>query len=111
MVFPRALEDAIISDAESLVWAKDVTFDAAEVGTQVGFRRFMKEGAQHGNRKRDLGVGLLNWAQHVRSLQANWILRYMDATRGEWKNLLDVWFARPETGRGSPFTKVRGPVT
>ena len=106
MVFPSALEEAIVEDAEALVWAKDFEFDAVEIGTDVKFKRFMKKGAQHGNRKQDLGVGLLPWPAHVRSLQAMWILKYRDASRGDWKLLLDAWFARTEEGRGAPFTQI-----
>ena len=66
----------------------------------------MRKDAQFGNRKQDLGIGLLPWGEHVKSLQVNWLLRYMDATRGEWKLLLDAWLARGHEDRGTMFTTV-----
>ena len=42
----------------------------------------------------------------MESLQLNWLLRYVDATRGVWKNLLDHWFARGREDRGYIFTDV-----
>ena len=67
----------------------------------------MKNRAQFGNRKRDLGIGLLPWRKHVDSLQVNWLLRYVDATRGDWKSLLDLWFSRGHEERGTMFSRVK----
>ena len=74
---------------------RDENFDAAEFGTDVPFRRWMKKESQFGNRKIDLGVGLPPWRLHVESLQVNWLLRYLDAGQGDWKLLLDNWLALP----------------
>ena len=95
---PQSLTDAVEEDAQALVWEREVIFDAEAVGTEKNFRRFMRKDAQFGNRKQDLGLGLLPWGEHVRSLQVNWLVRYMDATRGEWKLLLDAWLARGHEG-------------
>ena len=106
MHMSAALTRAIEEDAQALVWEKEVRFDADAVGTQKNFRRFMKDKAQFGNRKTDVGVGLLPWGDHVRSLQINWLLRYIDATGGEWKRLLDHWLSRGHEERGTMFTNI-----
>ena len=64
-----ALHDAIESDAQALVWSREADFDAAEQGTAANFKRWMKKNSQFGNRKQDLGIGLLPWKLHVDSLQ------------------------------------------
>ena len=66
----------------------------------------MKAKAQFGDRRRKLGLGLIDWESHVKAIQIKWLLNYRDATRGEWKLLLDAWLARHETARGGPFTSV-----
>ena len=101
---PEDTLQAILSDVQSLVWQKEVQFPEGGMGSTLTSRRWIKAGAQYGNRKSDLGIGLLDWEAHVQAIQAKWLLRYRDATRGEWKPLLDRWLARHETGRGAPFT-------
>ena len=56
----RSLTEAIVSDAQALVWNKGeaAEFDANEKGTALVSRRFMKERSQYGDRKRDLGLGM-----------------------------------------------------
>ena len=102
---PHHIRDALESDLEALVWGKDVAFDAEQAGTDAKFRRYLKKNAQYGNRKTDLGIGMLDLESHIRALQVNWLLKYRDGTRGEWKDLLDAWFARDnELGRGAVFS-------
>ena len=60
MSMPREILEAVVSDAQALVWGRDVAFDAAERGTEITFRRYMRERSQFGNRKKELGVGLLD---------------------------------------------------
>ena len=61
----------------------------------------MKKDAQWGDRKSKLGIGLLNWPNHVRALRIHWVTqRYLDGRRGPWKELLDLWLARTPMGRG-----------
>ena len=101
---PKYIIDSVEEDVQALIWGKDVTFDAEEAGTHVKFRRWMKKDAQYGNRKTHLGIGLLPWRDHLKALQVNWLLKYMDGSRGEWKFLLDAWFARHPEGRGAIFS-------
>ena len=105
MVMPQEIETAIEEDAQALVWGKDTTFQADERGTVLVGRRFMKKDAQWGNRKTELGVGLMSWCMHVKAIRVHWLAaRYMDATRGPWKQLLDLWLARFPEGKGTIFT-------
>ena len=87
-----------------MIWDRTVEFDADDAGTKTKFRRWMKAGAQYGDRTHDLGIGVLPWRSHVKALQVNWIQKYRDASRGEWKSLLDAWFARFPEGRGAVYT-------
>ena len=78
--------------------------DPDEIGTTTKFRRWMKEGAQYGNRTLQLGLGILPWDEHCKAIRARWILRYLDATQGDYKQVLDSWFARYQEGRSSVFS-------
>ena len=102
---PQEIETAIEEDAQALVWGKDTTFQADERGTVLVGRRFMRKDAQWGNRKTELGIGLMSWCMHVKAIRVHWLAaRYMDATRGPWKQLLDLWLARFPEGKGTIFT-------
>ena len=101
---PEAIVRAIDSDVQALVWGRDLEFGADEVGTETKLSRFMKQSSQTGDRKKQLGLGLLDWPRHVEALGIRWLLRYRDATGGEWKHLLDAWLARTHEGRGAVFT-------
>ena len=74
MDMPQEIADALESDVQALVWAKDVTFDVTEFGTNdLKYRRWMKKDAQYGDRKKDLGLGLLNWSNHCSALRIKWL--------------------------------------
>ena len=71
----------------------------------------MKENAQWGDRKTQLGLGVLHWELHLKAIRIHWLAqRYMDGKRGPWKTLLDNWFARSEIGRGALFVSENLPV-
>ena len=96
------LNDAIESDVQALMWNKEMAFDPDELGSESNHRRFLKKDAQHN--KKPFGINLLPWIPHLKALQVRWILRYRDATEGDWKKALDLWLAAGSEGRGSPFT-------
>ena len=106
MKIPDDIMDDIVSDIQALVWQKNVSFAEGETGSTLTSRRWLKANAQFGDRKHNLGIGLLDWKAHVDAIQIKWLLNYRDATRGEWKLLLDSWLARHDTGRGGPFTSI-----
>lgn len=106
MVLPQQLIDALESDTQALIWAKIVQFDADEIGTDKQFRRSMKCQSQYLPRKL-LGLGALDWKAHTAALQIRWMTRYLDASRGQWKQVLDYWFAtRYAEGRGAVYTSI-----
>ena len=53
-----------------------------------------------------LGVGLLDWDNHVKALQAKWILNYLDARQAHWKQVLDAWFCRSNLGRAAVLSTI-----
>ena len=55
----------------------------------------------------ELGAGVMPWEEHVKALQAMWILKYRDATRGAWKSVLDVWLDREQEGRGLVLSTIK----
>ena len=104
MLPPKHLTEAIISDVQAFTWAKDPDLDPDEQGTEAKFRRWMKASAQYGNRVKKIGLGVFPWANHVRAIRARWITRYLDTTEGDYKYILDLWFARYYEGRGAVAT-------
>ena len=104
---PKAIHKAIIEDAQALVWGKEVEFDPEELGTELHNRRWMKQEAQFLPRKVDLGGGVLDWDAHVQGLLVYRLMKYRDASLGQWKDLLDIWFDREHLGRGAIFAAHR----
>ena len=51
--------------------------------------------------------GILNWEKHVQALLIAKLLKYRDGALGQWKELLDNWFDRENTGRGAIFATHR----
>ena len=77
-----------------------------ELGSDLENQRPFLDGVQYRSKAR-LGVGLLNWRAHVQALQIKALLRYNDATRGEWKQVLDAWLGRTPERRGAIFANYR----
>ena len=93
LVIPESIMRFLHEDTQALVWNKEVIFDAEEVGTPLVGRRYMLEQVQY-LPKSKLGLGMLHWESHVKALQSIILFRYLDASRGPWKQVLDAWFAR-----------------
>ena len=100
MLVPKEINDAVMSDTQVLVWNAEHEYDPDSMGAELVSRRWMREGAQY-RPKRELGLGLLHWPAHVKALQSKAMLRYIDATRSEYKLILDVWWARGTMARGA----------
>ena len=105
VLIPKDINNAIHEDVQALIWNKDLSFDAEEMGTERSSRRWMKDGAQY-KPKRELGLGVLHWNAHVKALQSKAVLQYLDASGGEYKAVLDRWMARLSTGRGAIASSV-----
>ena len=101
LVIPTNFMDALQQDTQALIWNKEVIFDADEIGTPLVNKRYMKEEVQY-SPKKELGLGMLHWVSHVKALQSIIIFRYLDASQGAWKQVLDAWFGRSgNDGRGA----------
>ena len=103
---PDEIHQGIIQDLQAFIWSKEYQADPEEVGASCVYTRWMKGGAQYGNRRLDLGLGSLPWDEHCKAIRARWIFRYLDATRSEFKYVLDAWFARTGLGRAAVFSTV-----
>ena len=103
MEIPTDIVEWIDSDVQQLLWGKGDGLHAEEAGSNEAFHRWMIDGAQY-TPPQQMGGGVLHWRGHVKALQAHWILRYRDATRGPWKTVLDVWLDREDEGRGAAFS-------
>ena len=105
MVMPTHIHAAIEATVQSLVWNRDLDFDPDKVGDNLTSRRWMRMEAQF-RPKHELGLGLLDWRSHVKALHCKAVLQYINATRGEYKLILDYWLARGSMGRGGICTDV-----
>ena len=90
MAIPDEIHDWLEEDVQGLIWNKTPVFDPDEDGTQIENKRFMLKDAQYGARSM-LGLGLMNWRAHVKAMQIKAILDYRNATRSDYKKILNEW--------------------
>jgi hypothetical protein len=93
MAAPKWFNKCLEADLYELLRARDPVFDAEDTGTDSrGFQwlkhhtaplaAIFKGGAA-------LGIGLLDWPNHVKAMQVKWLLKYLDASTSSWKTILD----------------------
>jgi hypothetical protein len=101
---PDHIIQGLEADVYHLLWAKDHEFDVQAIGSTTKNRPYIKHTTIYNTRKwhqnTGLGVGLLDLESHARALRVNWILKYLDASEGRWKLILDAWLVRSRHGRG-----------
>jgi hypothetical protein len=104
---PEHIIQGLEADVYHLLWAKDHEFDAQTVGSNTKDRPYIKHTAVYNKRKwhenTGLGLGLLDLENHAKALRVQWLLKYLDASKGQWKLILDCWFARSRFNRGQIF--------
>ena len=107
IVPPAHVTEAIVSDAQALVWDRTPNIaQKTEYGTDRINRRWLRQGAQF-QPKKQLSIGLLPWIAHLKGLQAKLLFKYIDPSRGPWKLILDEWFTnRTNLGRGGVFSTI-----
>eukprot|EP00965_Chrysotila_dentata_P171471 5658899-Pleurochrysis_carterae.AAC.1 len=105
VLIPKEILDYIEEDVHSLIWDRDPSLDEDKLGSSKHGKRYMKNDCQY-NHKLRLGIGLLNFANHLRALQVNWILKYLDSSQAPWKSVLDKWLCRNTRDRGSVLQKI-----
>lgn len=103
---PKDIVKAIGEDAQAVIWGKGQKFVEEELGTDLNGRRMMINEAQY-LPQAEMGGGVIHWEGHVKALAGHWILRYLDASSGPWKQLLDLWLAREHEGRGAALTNIK----
>ena len=83
MHMPIFFVKAMLADGQALIWEKDFVPNKDEFGSDLNKKRWVKERAMSGKTRTHLGIGLLDWKQHLKGLMSRWIQRYLDASRGE----------------------------
>ena len=88
MHIPDNVNQWIQEDVQALIWNKEPVFDPDEDGTEVINKRFMTNEAQY-SPKAQLGLGLMNWNEHVKAIKVKALLDYLDGTTGDYKKILN----------------------
>ena len=108
LVMPDHVTNWLISDAFAVLWDRNLTTMPDETGTDSSARPFMLAGAAIKPRS-ELGVSSLHWPSHVKAIQSQIILHYLDGSRSSWKYVLDEWYSRTPEGRGVVFSTTPTP--
>ena len=87
---PDNVHKWIQEDVQALIWNKEPIFDPDEDGTELVNRRYMTKDAQF-NPKSRLGLGLMDWHEHVKATKVKALLDYLDGSTGDYKKILDEW--------------------
>ena len=90
MAIPDNVHKWIQEDVQALIWNKEPIFDPDEDGTELVNRRYMTKEAQY-NPKSRLGLGLMDWHEHVKATKIKALLDYLDGSTGDYKKILDEW--------------------
>ena len=90
MHIPDNVNQWIQEDVQALIWNKEPVFDPDEDGTEVINKRFMTNESQYSS-KAQLGLGLMNWNEHVKAIKVKALLDFLDGTTGDYKKILNEW--------------------
>ena len=90
MHIPDNVNQWIQEDVQALIWNKEPVFDPDEDGTEVVNKRFMTNESQYSTKNR-LGLGLMNWNEHIKAIKVKALLDYLDGTTGDYKKILNEW--------------------
>ena len=105
---PKHVTNWLINDAHAILWDRKLTILPDDTGTESTARPFMSAGAAMRSRA-SLGVSALHWPSHVKAIQAQIMLHYLNGSRSSWKYVLDEWYARTPQGRGVIFSTTPTP--
>ena len=89
----KVVINMIQADATQLIWAKDPDLERMPVRV----RRFVQHRTAIGPRTQG-GMREMLWAEHVRAIQANVVMRYLHPAKATWKGVLDVMLLRNSKG-------------
>ena len=98
---PRSLHTAVKRAVDKVLWTN------AQTGRRLQWIKHPEIPLKNTSEKGPhLGLGLLDWDNHVKALQAKWILNYLDARQAQWKQVLDAWFCRTNMGRAAVLSTI-----
>jgi hypothetical protein len=108
MAAPASFHKYLEADVFPLLWEREPSFDVEETGTDTTAYKWLKKHTAPIIPKGgcSLGIGLLDWASHVKAMQARWLLKYLDASDSTWKKILDCWFARTSLKRAAVLSSI-----
>jgi hypothetical protein len=110
MAAPKWFHKCLEADVYELLWTRDPVFDAEDTGTDSRGLKWIKHHTAPLIPKSKggaaLGIGLLDWPNHVKAMQVKWLLKYLDASTSSWKTILDCWFARTSLGRAAILSNI-----
>ena len=93
------LTTLITNETDELIWGRIPEFTKPDDGkTAAGAmprrrrRHWLAQLAMYAP-KRKGGAGRARIPAQSRAIQINWVMRYLDATRGDWKSILDHWIS------------------
>ena len=89
----KVVINMIQADATQLIWAKDPDLERMPVRV----RRFVQHRTAIGPRTQG-GMREMLWAEHVRAIQANVVMRYLHPAKATWKGVLDAMLLRNSKG-------------
>jgi len=80
LVMPKHVTNWLLNDAYAILWDRNLTILPDDTGTLSSARPFMKEGAALQGRA-SLGVAALHWPSHVKAIQAQIMIHYLNGSR------------------------------
>ena len=103
LIVPDSIVDIIELDAKALLWASNPELHTDEVGTAQRSKRYIHHRASHIAQKSG-GGGIMHLKSHIKAFQAQWIVKYLDPRDSPWKDVLDHWILRKDSGRQGQTT-------
>jgi hypothetical protein len=94
MAAPKWFHEYLQADVYKLLWERDPSFDAKDIGTDSHAFKWLENHTSPLTPKfkggASLDIGLLDWLNHVKAMQVQWLLKYLDASSSAWKTILDL---------------------
>ena len=91
LYMPTEIITQVQNDANELMWKKDPIIG----GEKRRIRRFVAEHTALGPREKG-GLNVMPWREHVKAVQASWMIRYLHPAESDWKHVLDTMMLQDE---------------
>ena len=91
----KHMRDIVQKDADILWWSREPKLEPASNNgiaekNLKRIRRWVARCTATGPRTRG-GLGNMDWGEHVKAIQAQWMIRYLQPGDAAWKRILDSW--------------------